>query len=361
MTDYQHIKDDKITFRELILRLQGWSEVFKRKWKILVVFLIIGLIAGAAVSVFKKPIYIAETTFVLEESDMGGMGGSMSGLASLVGINLGSLGSSNGLFSGDNIMELYRSDNMLSKTLLSPMNAVGDSGQLLINRYITFNKLDRKWRNEVDFSAMDFAKNREMFSIKEDSVVKEIIKEIRKSNLSVSKPDRKLSIIQVSIASKDQLFAKYFNEQLVENVNTFYYETKTKKTAENLSILQTQADSVRKILDRSLTDFASATDNVPNPNPLVQRAMVESRKRQVDVQASSTVYSEIVKNLEIAKVNHRNNSPLIQIIDFPRFPLEESKIKLLKGLIIGGLSFFILGIFYIYLSTLYAANIRESA
>jgi len=361
MADYQHFKDDKITFRELVLRIQGWGSVFRKRWLILVAFLLIGLIAGAAVSIFKKPVYIAETSFVLEESDMGGLGGNMSGLASLVGINLGSLGSANGLFSGDNIMELYRSDNMLSKTLLSPINTATDSGQLLINRYIAYNELDRKWRNKVDLNALDFSKNRDLFTVKEDSVVKEIIKEIRKNNLSVNKPDRKLSIIQVSISSKDQFFAKYFNEQLVENVNNFYFETKTKKTAENLSILQTQADSVRRILDRSLTDFASATDNVPNPNPLVQRAMVESKKRQVDVQASSTVYSEIVKNLEIAKVNHRNNSPLIQIIDYPRFPLEESKIKLSKGMFFGGLIMLLLGIFYIYLSTLYAANIRETA
>jgi len=361
MADYQHFKDDKITFRELVLRLQGWGSVFRKKWLVLIAFLVIGLIAGAAVSILKKPVYIAETSFVLEESDMGGLGGNMSGLASLVGINLGSLGSANGLFSGDNIMELYRSDNMLSKTLLSPVNTSSDSGQLLINRYIDFNKLDRKWRNKVDLNALNFSKSRELFTVKEDSVVKEIVKEIRKNNLSVSKPDRKLSIIQVSIASKDQFFAKYFNEQLVENVNNFYFETKTKKTAENLSILQTQADSVRKILDRSLTDFASATDNVPNPNPLVQRAMVESKKRQVDVQASSTVYSEIVKNLEIAKVNHRNNSPLIQIIDYPRFPLEENRIKLTKGMFIGGLIMLVLGIFYVYLSTLYAVNIRETA
>lgn len=361
MADYQHIKDDKITFRELMYRIQNWIKVFGNKWKILVAFLLIGILAGGIISLIKKPVYTAQTTFVLEDSDMGGLGGNMSGLASLVGVNLGSLGSAKGLFSDDNIMELYRSDNMLSKTLLSPMNTVGDSGQLLINRYITFNKLDRKWKNKVNFAAIDFTKDRNYFTVQEDSVVKEIIKEIRKENLSVTKPDRKLSIIQVSISSKDQFFAKHFNEQLVENVNNFYYETKTKKTAENLSILQSQADSVRTILDRSLGDFASATDNIPNPNPLVQRAMVESKKRQVDVQASSAIYSEIVKNLEIAKVNHRNNSPLIQIIDNPRFPLEESKIKPIQGMVFGGIIMVILGIFYIYLSTLYAANMRDQA
>ncbi|WP_143959321.1 GumC domain-containing protein [Litoribacter populi] len=359
MAEYQHIKDDKITFRELVLRMRGWGKTFRSKWKLLAIFLLVGMLLGAAASFLKKPVYTAETSFVLEESDMSGMGGGMSGIASLVGINLGSLGGGNGLFSGDNIMELYRSDNMLSKTLLSPM--AGDSTTRLIDRYITFNKLEKKWRRKVDLSTMNFSLPRDQFTVKQDSVVKEIMKDIRRDNLSVQKPDRKLSIINVTINSKDQVFAKYFNEQLVDNVNNFYHETKTKKTAENLAILQSQADSVRNILDRSISDFASATDNVPNPNPLVQRAMVESKKRQVDVQASTTVYGEIVKNLEIAKVNHRNNSPLIQIIDSPRFPLEEDKIKLSKGIVFGGMIMLLIGIFYIYLSTLYRTNIRQAA
>jgi hypothetical protein len=359
MAEYQHIKDDKITFRELVMRLQGWGSVFRRKWKVLLGFLLIGLAMGAAVALLKKPVYRAETSFVLEESDMGGMGGGMSGLASLVGINLGSLGGGNGLFSGDNIMELYKSNSMLDKTLLSPMRE--DTSKLLIDRYIAFNKLDKKWKRKVDLAGMDFNIPREQYTVKQDSVVKEIIKLVRKDNLSVNKPDRKLSIINVTIHSKDQVFAKVFNEQLVDNVNKFYFETKTKKTAENLAILQSQADSVRRILDRSISEFASATDNVPNPNPLVQRAMVETKKRQVDVQASTAVYSEIVKNLEIAKVNHRNNSPLIQIIDIPRYPLEESKIKLPKGMVIGGMVMLIIGIFYVYLSTLFTANMRRPA
>jgi hypothetical protein len=353
MTEQRHIIDDKITLKELVQKCRYWLGFFISQWKTLLLAGLVGVVLGILASFLKKPVFHAETTFVLEENDLSGIN-QMSGLASLVGVNLGSLGASSGLFQGDNIMELYRSDNMLGKTLLSSFDATS----LLIDRYIDFNKLDEKWKRKVELSSMDFSIPRASFSVKQDSVVKEIAKIIREKHLSVEKPNRKLTIIQVNVSSKDEPFSKVFNETLVENVNGFYFETKTKKTAENVSILQSQADSVRSILDESILAYASSTDRVPNPNPILQSATVEARKRQVDVQASTAVYSEIVKNLEIAKVNHRNNSPLIQIIDSPRFPLKRSEIKPLKGMVFGGAIVFILALFYLFIRQLYRLHIQ---
>ncbi len=355
MADQKHIIDDKITLREVINRLLYWVGFFISQWKFLLLAGIIGLALGALASILKKPVYHAETSFVLEESDMGSLN-QMSGLASLVGVNLGSLGSSSGLFQGDNIMELYRSDNMIGKALLSPF----DSSQLLIERYISFHELGEKWKRKVALDNFDFSIDRHKFTVTQDSVVKEIAKLIREKQLSVEKPNRKLTIIQVTISSKDERFAKVFNETLVERVNSFYFETKTKKTAENLEILQTQADSVRRILDESLLAFASSTDRIPNPNPLMQAATIDARKKQVDVQASSAVYSEIVKNLEIARVNHRNNSPLIQIIDSPRYPIRRTEIKLVKGMVLGAIILGILTMLFLYFRQLYILHVKEN-
>lgn len=355
MAESKHFSANQFTLKEVVQNLAEWMAYFLSQWKILVLSGIIGMGLGALVSKFKKPVFHAETSFVLEEGEGGGIG-QMSGLASLVGVNLGSLGSTSGLFQGDNIMELYRSDRMLSETLLSEFS----ESQRLINRFVEFQELDEKWASKVDFSSLDFSLPREQFTVTQDSVVKEVAKLIRENQLSVAKPDRKLSIIQVSISSKDELFAKAFNEKLVEKVNTFYFETKTKKTGENLAILQTQADSVRSILDESIGAYASATDRVPNANPLLSSATVESRKRQIDVQATGAVYQEIVKNLEIAKVNHRNNSPLIQIIDSPRLPLKRSEIRLVKGIVLGAIITGLLVFFGLYFRRLYQKHVQES-
>jgi hypothetical protein len=355
MTGPKHFSDNQFTLKEVFQNIREWLSYFISQWKLLILAGIIGMGLGALVSIFKKPVFHAQTSFVLEEGDAGGMG-NMSGLASLVGVNLGSLGSTSGLFQGDNIMELYRSDRMMSDALLSPF----DENQLLIDRFVAFEELDKKWKSKVDISSMDFSIPRESFSVSQDSVVKEVAKLIRDGQLAVEKPDRKLTIIQVIISSKDELFAKTFNERLVEKVNAFYHETKTKKTGENLAILQSQADSVRALLDESIGSYASSTDRVPNANPLRTSAMVESRKRQVDVQATGAVYGEIVKNLEIAKVSHRNNSPLIQIIDSPRLPLNRTEIRLVKGMVLGAVIVGILTLFALYFRRLYQKHAQES-
>lgn len=355
MAGSKHFTDNQFTIKEVIQNFSSWIAYFISQWKILLLAGLLGLGLGALVSIFKKPVFVATTSFVLEDGDAGGMG-NMSGLASLVGVNLGSMGGTSGLFQGDNIMELYRSERMLDEALLSPF----DENQLLIDRFIGFEEIDKKWASKVDISTMDFSIPRESFTVSQDSVVKEVAKLVRERQLSVAKPDRKLTIIQVTVSSKDEAYAKAFNEHLVENVNEFYRETKTKKTSENLAILQSQADSVRKILDESIGAFASATDRVPNANPLLSSATIETKKRQIDVQATGAVYEEIVKNLEIAKVNHRNNSPLIQIIDSPRFPLERSEIRLVKGMVYGGVLLGMLAIFWLYFRRLYQKHVQES-
>lgn len=354
MSGNSHFSPSQFTLKEVVQNLIDWVNFFRSKWKLLFLSLVVGTGLGAGYSQLKDPIFHAETSFVLEEEGMGGIG-QMSGLASLLGVNLGGIGGTNGLFQGDNIMELYRSDRMLEETLLSPF----DSGKLLVDRFIEFEELENKWASTIDLSALKFSASKENHGVKQDSVIKEIAKIIREKQLEVVKPDRKLSIIQVNVSSKDEAFAKLFNETLVSKVNTFYLETKTKKTGENLRILQIQADSVRAILDASLGTLAAEQDRIPNANPLLSAATVNGRRKQVDVQTSAAVFQEIVKNLEMAKINHRINTPLIQLIDSPTLPLKRTEIRLVKGMVYGAMFFGILAFSFLYLRRLYQKHLQE--
>jgi hypothetical protein len=354
MSGNSHFSPSQFTLKEVVQNLIDWVSFFRSKWKLLFLSLVVGTGLGAVYSVLKDPVFHAETSFVLEEEGMGGIG-QMSGLASLLGVNLGGIGGTNGLFQGDNIMELYRSDRMLEETLLSPF----DKESLLVDQFIEFEELENKWASKIDLSALTFSASKENHGVKQDSVIKEIAELIREKQLEVVKPDRKLSIIQVNVSSKDEAFAKLFNETLVSKVNTFYLETKTKKTGENLRILQLQADSVRAILDASLGNLASEQDRVPNANPLLNAATVNERRKQVDVQTSAAVFEEIVKNLEMAKINHRINTPLIQLIDSPKLPLKRTEVRLLKGMVYGAIFFGILAISSLYLRRIYQKHLQE--
>ena len=52
---------------------------------------------------------------------------------------------------------------------------------------------------------------------------------------------------------------------------------------------------------------------------------VEQLKYQTDIQINTSAYSEIVKNIEVMKLDMAKSEPLIQEIDVPRYPLANDK------------------------------------
>lgn len=356
-TSTAQVRNDEISLRELILKIREWYRYLLTKWKIVLLAAVIGGAIGLMYASSKEPVYKASCTFVLDEGKSGGGLSQYAGLAAMAGINIGG-GASDGLFQGDNIMELYKSRTMLQKTLLSEGEFDGKK-DLLINRYIKLNDLKGGWAQSKnsELQKLSFNIPVEEFTRVNDSVMTAIIADINKNYLRVDKKDKKLSIIEVDVRSKDEQFAKNFAVAVVDNVNRFYVETKTKKSTENLRILQRQADSVRSVLNASVGGAASAIDANPNANMAMQILRVPSQRKQIDVQANSAMYAEIVKNLEVAKFNSRQEAPLIQIVDEPVYPLSKEALGKAKAIIIGGflLSFitcFMLMVAYIVKSVL---------
>lgn len=352
-----HQAREQISFRSLMLRLKTFvGYLFSRKWWILgaaVGFVAVALIFNAV----KARKYTSVTTFVLQNA--GDNLNEISSLASIAGVNLGSLSESSDLFQIDNIQELYRSHRMISKTMLTKKQLDDGSNSLLVHRYIEAGEKRKKWRKNPALKDINFEVPSEQWTIHHDSLLLEFTKEIRKEHLSVSKPSRKLSILNVAVTHEDELFAKAFNEALVENVNSFYKASKTKKSGDNLRILQYQADSVKTVLDAKLAALAEVKEGAPNLNPLYKTALVPEQKLMIDVTSSSAVYEVIVKNLELAKVSHRNNTPLIQIIDAPILPLEDNKWKVTKTIVVALLLGLFLSALFFTLKRFYELAMQE--
>ena len=325
-------KEEKISLKNVFQGFKEWLVFIIDKRKTIVYGTLITLVLPLSYNYLKSPVYYANTSFVLE-NDASASLGSLSSLASMSGINTSSLMSASNLFQIDNIQELYRSNNMLRQTLLEKVTINGKS-QILIDYFAKAQNLEKKWVKEKIY-LKDFYKDKKLYTRAQDSVLKEAIKLIKKDFLIVGKPNRNTTILNVGFKHKDEVFTKIFNEVLVNKVNSFYYKTETKKTAFNLKVLQVQTDSVKRLLDISFLALAEIDQNTPNLNPLVKTAKVPYQKAMANLQANQAIYLEIVKQLELAKVAHRNKTPLIQIIDKPSFPLENNRWKFLNILILG--------------------------
>lgn len=331
-------QEDEVSLRDMILNFQKWAKYLLSKWYLILAFGILGAGIGYWYAASKKPVYTATTTFVLETGEKGGLG-QYAGLASMVGIDMEGGG---GLFQGDNILELYKSRTMIERTLLSPMKDEG-SNQLLIQRYIDFNKLREQWQKKAELRNISFTPANKYAGAREqllhDSIMGIVVKDINKNYLTVAKPDKKLSIVKVDVKAKDELFAKAFNEQLVARVNDFYITTKTKKSLENVAILQRKADSVRGVMTGAIYRAARVVDATPNLNPTrqAQRA-APMQSAQMSAEVNKAVLPELVRNLELSKIALGKETPLIQVVDEPVLPLEKKKISKLMAIVIGGVA-----------------------
>lgn len=348
--------DNEITLRDILLKIQEWSQYLFTRWAIIASFIIVGGLIGFIYAYFKKPIYTASTTFVLEEDKAAGGGlGSLAGLASMAGLDLGSGGG--GIFQGDNILELYRSRTMIEKTLLTPIEK--GSGPLLIDRYVMFNRLSEKWADKPTLLRLRYTANN--MDIKEarlrDSVLGETVDDIRKNYLSISRPDKKLSIIKVDVRAVDELFAKVFNNALVKNVNAFYVETKTKKSLHNAHILQQKTDSVRAVMQGAVYAAVRVADSTPNINPTRQvQRIAPAQNAQFSAEVNKAILGELLKNLELTKMNLLKETPLIQSVDDPVFPLKKEKLSEIKGSVLGGIVAGLIGVLLLIVIRIYKAS-----
>jgi hypothetical protein len=334
MENNSPINKDEISLKELIEKGREWFNYLLSQFKIIALAGCIGALLGLTYSFVKKPVYTATLSFALEdEKSGGGLGGAL-GLASSFGFDLGSSGGS--IFSGSNLTQLFKSRKMVEQTLLTPVVVNGKTISLA-EMYIQNVKWREGWEKDSKFKRIQFLPNtnRKYFTRVHDSIFGVIYNNLS-GFLTVGQKDKKIDIISIDVASTNELFSKYFCDALAKQVGDFYVATKTKKARANMAILQKQTDSIRGELNGAITGVAVANDNTFGLNPALNVRRAPSARRQVDVQANTAILTELVKQTELAKVNLRKETPLIQVIDRPILPLSMYKIGKIKGLVFGG-------------------------
>lgn len=339
MTQVKNKQD--IALKEFVIKIQDWFKYLLSRWYVFLIASIVGLIIGFFYARSKEPIYTATTTFVLETGDQGGGMAQYAGMAALVGIDLG--GKGDGIFQGDNLLELYKSRKMIEAALLIPSKS--DSSRFLIDSYLQLTKAKDLWKEKspallkIDFKVQPDP----LMKRSRDSIIQRAVIDINKNNLVVSKLDKKLSIIKVDVNSPDEVFSKEFNEAIVDQVNTFYIKTKIKKSLDNIDILQHKTDSVRAVMNGSISVSAEIVDATPNLNPTRQaQRLIPTQRSQFSAETNRAILGQLVQNLEMSKMGLMKEAPLIQVVDNPIYPLQKNVLSKFIGGIIGGILFAII-------------------
>jgi uncharacterized protein involved in exopolysaccharide biosynthesis len=334
-------KEEDISLVDVYLKLR---DTVRFLWTKKISILIAGALGGAiglAYSIIKPLEYESKLSFIAEQKGSSSGLGALSGIANSFGF--GAISEGGGLYDNQvNLMNYLKSRSVMEEAYLS---IIPGTKTTFAQRFAQEYGWRKEWDQEGSLSHIKLSSNdtRENFSLKEDSVLYEIYKyTIEEGLINVSLPDEEGSIVLISFKTLDDTLTKFFPEVLLSVVTKNYTETKTRQARENVALLQRQTDSVRAELNASLVGLATSTDQILGLNPGFNVKRVPATKQQIDVQASTVLMGELIKNLELAKVQLKDQTPLIEVIDSPRFPLEKITISKKNALIVSSLLFAVL-------------------
>ncbi len=334
---------------EAINKLKLLIQDYLNNYKIIIISIIISLCFSSLYFIWEKPKYKADATFVLMENG-GNKGGSLASLTSQFGIDIGGLGGQSSIFSGDNIFDIFKSRVIIENTLLSnypsdTTKSIADVyyGILKKRRYLKF--LQEKQENL--FKNYNF-QNRNR---KKDSILNILIDNLINSNLQIDRLNKKSSIIKLTIITSDENLSKALNDKILQNVKEFYSKIKNSNTQIAVDKLQKKVDSLQielgGISNENFKNTLPTPTNLLNEN-LAQKLNKEKKYVEYNFENSVntesiqrkrtityTLFAEVVKNLEITKLTLAQQTPIFQILDSPRFPLNNNKLLYKYVFIIG--------------------------
>ena len=323
---------EEISIKELIQKLQSLWKFLLSKWLVISLSGIIGSALGLGYA-FLQPIkYTSKLSFVVEDGKSAG--GGLASLAGQFGFDLGGAGGG-GIFSGDNILLFLKSEGLIRETLLTFYDGAGKT--TLADQYAESEKLKATWLKNDKVGSIDFSKySTGIMPRKEDSLIQSIVSDVVKTDLTVGKPDKKASFVEVKVMTRDELLSKLFVERLVKIATDRYVESKTKTKAINVGKLQLKADSLAALLNNKTYAAAVSQQSLVDANPALRIAPIASEISSREKTMAATIFAEVIKNLEMSKTILNQETPIIQIVDQSTLPLPNEKVSKLKSLIVGG-------------------------
>ncbi len=312
--------------------IKSWTLYFVTKWKAIAIISVVCGFLGLGLALLKKVKYKSELTFVLSNED----NNDLASLTSQFGINLGG---NNDAFSGNNIINLFKSRKMVRWALFQK---IPKENVKLLDLYVKEKQLEKSFKNEERLTnTLPFPDDTAKLTPVQDSLLREIHTDLIKNNLTIERPDTKLSFFKITTVFPDEVFSCYFTKYLVDATSKLYIDTKTTTARQNLAMLQNEADSVNRLVNNAITATGTATDQVFNLNPALQVHRTPVYRNQFNATVNEAAYTEILKNLELAKISLQKQSPIYLILDEPHLPLQRigqgKLVSTIVGLIIGGI------------------------
>lgn len=290
------------------------------------VFAILGL--GAALT---TPKTYTSTVMLAPEESGSGFSGSISSLASMVGMNM-KIGQTGDALYPEIYPDLVASKDFIVNLFPVQVSTKDDSVHCDYYTYLTkhtkMGMMDypkaalAKWIKKMKKpdpqkpAGEDSIATPLWLSKEEDEVAKNIETSIECS------VDKKTSVITISVTDQDPLVAALMADTVRAHLQTAITEYRTKKARVDLDYMQSLFDEAKKQYDDARKAYAEYAD--ANQDLMLESYKSEETDLENEMQLKYNIYEQVVEQLQLAKAKVQERTPAFTIVQSATVPTKHS-------------------------------------
>ena len=320
------IDDKRVTEIDII-------DLVKNLWqgrRTIIKAVIIGAIAGLLVGIVTPKEYTTKVVIVPQLSNKQGNLGNLSGLAAIAGINIGVPASAE--ITPTTYPQIVSSVPFKLELMTTPLTFTKIGQNVTLYEYYSeYKKPNFLLKYTIGLPGVMLRALRKEQPKADSGISDDLIRmskgqkyvcDILKSKISIELNSKDGYII-LSCRMPEALPSAQLAQRAQELLQHRITEFKIQKTAANLEFIQQRYDDVQKQYNQAQEALAKFSDRNINISTAIFKT--ESDRLENDYNLAYSIYSEMAKQLEQAKIQVKEDTPVFTIIEPASVPLEKSK------------------------------------
>ena len=321
-------QEDNRSFEEKFKDFVGKIKPYKeRLWavrkKFIIVNLIILILAVAYLLFLAKPYYESTVTILPEYGSKSSMLSQLSGLASIAGVNVGEAAPT------EIYQNIITSESVIAPVIYAEYKTEEFPDSVNLVQYF-----------EVESSDKDPAiQKRENFL--------KLYKKLTESKISAN-VDRMTKILTVTVTMPEAQLSADVANNLVKSLDRYIRTQRKSNATEQSYYLEKRTQQIKdslNIAENMLKNFRE-DNRITSQSP---NLLLEQSRLMRNVEILQTVYVELTKQLEIAKIDEIKDAPVLNVKEFAKSPVKKAgPIRSIRLIIIMFFSVLITGAYFLY-------------
>ena len=314
----------------IVINIIDVCKILKADFRTLSIYVAIACVGGLVLA-FTTPKIYKSTVILAPEESGGGFAGSVSSLASMIGMDM-KFGQTGDALYPEIYPDLVSSTDFLLK--LMPVQVTNKDKTLTTDLFTYYEKHQKLALTEYPQVAIDYIlkmlKPSEsvrktnttsdngplILTKKQESILKGVRERID------CQVDKKTNVITITVTDQDPYIAATVVDVVKKNLQTAITEYRTKKAKTDLDYMQNLYSEAKNDYDKARQRYAAYADANMEVELNVYRLKQEDMENEM--QLKYNIYQTLVEQLQLAKAKVQERTPAFTVIQSAQVPIMHS-------------------------------------